>query len=232
MEMSGLRFFPVPVIFSGMGKQSKSKAKRKTSAWYQRHASDPHVKRAQAEGLRSRAAFKLTEILDKHQLTVKRNAAIVDLGCAPGSWCEELARRVGETGLVIGVDLLEMQPISGVRFIQGDFTEAETLAKVKAEVGERRVDMVVSDMAPEMSGNKLVDQARTIGLNDETLSFAVNHLREGGNLLLKTFMGDGFDAFRKEMNGWFASVKVVKPAASRKSSSEIYLLGTGFRRSA
>ena len=215
-----------------MGKQSKSKAKRKTSAWYQRHANDPHVKRAQSEGLRSRAAFKLTEILDKHQLTIKRNAVIVDLGCAPGSWCEELAQRVGDEGLVIGVDLLEMQPLSRVNFIQGDFTEGETLAEVKEAVGERRVDMVVSDMAPEMSGNKLVDQARTIGLNDETLSFAVNHLREGGNLLLKTFMGDGFDAFRKEMGGWFAGMRIVKPAASRKTSSEIYLLGTGFRRPA
>lgn len=218
------------VIFHAVGQQSKSKAKRKTSAWYQRHANDPHVKRAQAEGLRSRAAFKLTEILDKHQLTVKRNAVIVDLGCAPGSWCMELAQRVGDDGLVVGVDLLEMQPVSRVSFIQGDFTEAKTLAVVKDAVGERRVDMVVSDMAPEMSGNKLVDQALTIGLNDETLSFAVNHLREGGNLLLKTFMGEGFDAFRREMNGWFAAVKIVKPAASRKTSSEIYLLGTGFRR--
>jgi len=213
-----------------MGKQSKSKAKRKTSAWYQRHANDPHVKRAQAEGLRSRAAFKLTEILDKHQLTIKRNAVIVDLGCAPGSWCEELAQRVGDEGLVIGVDLLEMQPLSRVAFIQGDFTEAPTLEAVKLAVGDRRVDIVVSDMAPEMSGNKLVDQARTIGLNDETLNFSVNHLREGGHLLLKTFMGDGFDAFRKEMGGWFSKIRIVKPAASRKTSSEIYLLGTGFRR--
>jgi 23S rRNA (uridine2552-2'-O)-methyltransferase len=125
-----------------------------------------------------------------------------------------------------------MQPLSRVVFIQGDFTEAPTLEAVKQAVGERRVDIVVSDMAPEMSGNKLVDQARTIGLNDETLSFAVNHLREGGNLLLKTFMGDGFDAFRKEMGGWFAKMRIVKPAASRKTSSEIYLLGTGFRRPA
>jgi len=218
------------VIFHDMGKQSKSKAKRKTSAWYQRHANDPHVKRAQAEGLRSRAAFKLTEILDKHQLTIKRNAVIVDLGCAPGSWCEELAQRVGDEGLVIGVDLLEMQPLSRVAFIQGDFTEAPTLEAVKLAVGDRRVDIVVSDMAPEMSGNKLVDQARTIGLNDETLNFSVNHLREGGHLLLKTFMGDGFDAFRKEMGGWFSKIRIVKPAASRKTSSEIYLLGTGFRR--
>jgi len=188
------------------------------------------VKRAQAEGKRSRAAFKLIEVLQKNQLTIRRDAVIVDLGCAPGSWCEELAQRIGETGLVIGVDLLEMQPLSRVTFIQGDFTEVKTLAEVQEAVGERRVDMVVSDMAPEMSGNKLVDQAHTIGLNDETLNFAVNHLREGGNLLLKTFMGDGFDAFRKEMTGWFAKMKIVKPAASRKSSSEIYLLGTGFRR--
>jgi len=214
-----------------MAKQSKSKAKRKTSAWYQRHANDPHVKRAQAEGLRSRAAFKLTEVLEKNQLKIRRDAVIVDLGCAPGSWCEELAHRIGEAGLVIGVDLLEMLPVSRVTFIQGDFTERETLAEIQQVVGDRRVDMVVSDMAPEMSGNKLVDQAHTMGLNDETLSFAVNHLREGGHLLLKTFMGEGFDAFRKEMNGWFAKVKVVKPAASRKTSSEIYLLGTGFRRS-
>lgn len=188
------------------------------------------MKRAQAEGKRSRAAFKLIEVLQKNQLTIRRDAVIVDLGCAPGSWCEELAQRIGETGLVIGVDLLEMQPLSRVTFIQGDFTEVKTLAEVQEAVGERRVDMVVSDMAPEMSGNKLVDQAHTIGLNDETLNFAVNHLREGGNLLLKTFMGDGFDAFRKEMTGWFAKMKIVKPAASRKSSSEIYLLGTGFRR--
>jgi 23S rRNA (uridine2552-2'-O)-methyltransferase len=213
-----------------MGKQSKSKARRKTSAWYQRHANDPHVKRAQAEGRRSRAAFKLTEVLDKYQLLMRSNAVIVDLGCSPGSWCEELAKRVGEDGLLLGVDLLDMQPIRGVMFIQGDFTEAKTLAAIREAVADRRVDMVFSDMAPEMSGNKVVDQARTMGLNDATLDFAVNHLREGGHLLLKTFMGEGFDVFRKEMAGWFATVKVVKPAASRKTSSEIYLLGTGFRR--
>lgn len=214
-----------------MGKQSKSKAKRKTSAWYQRHANDAHVKRAQAEGRRSRAAFKLTEVLDKYRLLVRSNAVVVDLGCSPGSWCEELVKRVGDDGLLLGVDLLDMQPIRGVVFIQGDFTEAETLQTIREAIADRRVDMVFSDMAPEISGNKVVDQARTMGLNDATLNFAVNHLREGGHLLLKTFMGEGFDGFRKEMTGWFATVKVVKPAASRKTSSEIYLLGTGFRRS-
>ncbi|MDQ6972164.1 MAG: RlmE family RNA methyltransferase [Mariprofundaceae bacterium] len=215
-----------------MGQQSKSKAKRKTSAWYQRHANDPHVKRAKAEGRRSRAAFKLIEVLEKNQLLIRRDAVIVDLGCAPGSWCEELGHHVGEEGLVLGVDLLEMQALRRVHFIRGDFTEAETLVAMAGVLAGRGVNMVVSDMAPEMSGNKLVDQALIIGLNDEALGFAVNHLCEGGHLLLKTFMGTGFDAFRKEMGGWFAKVKVVKPAASRKSSSEIYLLGTGFRRPA
>jgi len=213
-----------------MAKQSKSKAKRKTSAWFQRHSNDPHVRQARKEGKRSRAAFKLTEILNHYKLLQRKTHVIVDLGCVPGSWSAELVQRMGDGGLVIGVDLLEMQPLVGVHFIQGDFTEAATLACVDELLAGRRVDMVVSDMSPEMSGNKLVDQARTIGLNDVALDFAVNYLREGGHLLLKSFMGEGFDAFKREMGGWFASVKVVKPAASRKSSSEIYLLGQQFRR--
>ena len=213
-----------------MGRQSKSKAKRKTSAWYQRHAGDAHVRRAQAEGKRSRAVFKLSEILDKYRLLGKPGAVVVDLGCAPGSWSEELAGRVGEKGLVVGIDLLDMQPVSGVHFVRGDFTDAAMLARIDELLAGRMADMVVSDMAPEMSGHKLVDQARAMGLNEETLNFAVNHLREGGHLLLKSFMGEGFDAFKKEMSGWFATVRVIKPAASRKTSREIFLLGTSFRR--
>ncbi len=211
-----------------MAKQSKSKAKRKTSAWFQRHANDPHVKQAQREGKRSRAAFKLTEILNRYKLLRRKTNVIIDLGCAPGSWSGELVRWKGENGLVIGVDLLDMQPVSGASFIRGDFTEPVTLARVDEVLAGRKVDMVVSDMAPEMSGHKLVDQARTMELNELTLEFAVNHLREGGHLLLKTFMGQGFDAFRREIEGWFAGVKAVKPAASRKSSSEIYILARGF----
>lgn len=214
-----------------MGKQSKSKAKRKTSAWFQRHANDPHVKMAQREGKRSRAAFKLSEILERHQLLIKKGAVVVDLGCTPGSWCQELAKCCGDAGMVIGVDLLEMNPLPGVRFLQMDFTEMEAHQALEEMLEGRQVDMVVSDMAPEMSGNKVVDQARIINLNEMTLNFGVNHLREGGNLLLKTFMGEGFDGFRRELQGWFGSVKTVKPAASRKSSSEIYLLAQGFRRS-
>ncbi len=212
-----------------MARPSKSKAKRKTSAWFQRHANDPHVRRAQAEGKRSRAAFKLTEILNKYNLLERQVHVVVDLGCAPGSWSVELARLIGDGGLVVGVDVLEMTPAPGVRFIRGDFTEGDTRRALEAALEGRAVDMVVSDMAPEMSGHKVVDQARIIGLNETTLSFAVNHLRPGGHLLLKTFMGEGFDAFRREMQGWFGRVRIVKPAASRKTSSEIYLLGEGFR---
>jgi len=218
------------MICTGMAKQSKSKTKRKTSAWFQRHANDPHVRQARKEGKRSRAAFKLTEILNHYHLLQRENRVAIDLGCVPGSWSAELARRTGEGGLVIGVDLLEMRPLAGVHFIQGDFTDRVTLACINELLAGRRVDTVVSDMAPEMSGNKLVDQARTIGLNDMTLDFAIHYLREGGHLLLKSFMGEGFDAFKREMGGWFASVCVVKPAASRKSSSEIYLLGQQFRQ--
>lgn len=209
----------------------KSRGARKSSAWFQRHANDPHVKMAQREGKRSRAAFKLSEILQRYHLLTKAGGVVVDLGCAPGSWCQELTKCCGDSGMVIGVDLLEMNPLPGVRFLQMDFTDTEMHVELEAVLNGRPVDMVVSDMAPEMSGNKVVDQARIINLNEMTLNFAVNHLREGGHLLLKSFMGEGFDDFKRELGSWFSSVKVVKPAASRKSSSEIYLLAQGFRRS-
>jgi len=210
-----------------MGKQSKSKAKRKTSAWFQRHANDTYVKRAQAEGKRSRAAFKLTEMLEHHTLLTKRDGVVVDLGCAPGSWLQEIHRLYPEA-LLIGIDLLPMQQVAGATFIQADFTSDEALAMLEDALHGRPVDLILSDMAPEMSGHKLVDQSRIIGLNELALDFAVNHLQSGGNMLLKSFMGEGFDAFRGELAGWFATVKVVKPAASRKSSSELFLLALGF----
>jgi len=207
----------------------KSKMARKTSAWYQRHVNDPHVQKAQQEGKRSRAAFKLTEILDRYEMILKPDAVAVDLGCAPGSWSVELAGRIGPEGLVVGIDLLPLKPIPGATVLQGDFDSAEGLAELDQVLVGRRVDLVVSDMAPEMSGNKLVDQARMMHLNDMTLNFAVNHLKSGGSLLLKTFMGEGYDIFRRELGGWFASVKSVKPAASRKSSPEFFLLAQQFR---
>ncbi len=212
-----------------MAQQSKSKAARKTAAWYQRHANDPHVKRAQREGKRSRAAFKLTEILDQQQLRVKRGSVVIDLGCAPGSWSVELAQRVGREGLVIGIDLLPLDPISGVTLIQGDFNTPAGQQQLADALQGRAVDLVVSDMAPEMSGNKLVDQMRMIGLNEMTLAFAGQHLRLGGDLLMKTFMGEGYDQFRRQLGATFQRVKNIKPAASRKSSAEFFLLARHFK---
>jgi 23S rRNA (uridine2552-2'-O)-methyltransferase len=211
-----------------MAQKSRSKAARKTAAWYHRHASDPHVKRAQKEGKRSRAAFKLTEILEQHQLRIKKDAVVVDLGCAPGSWSVELARHVGAKGLVIGIDLLPLTSITGVILIQDDFTSPQGQMALKSALQGRQVNLIVSDMAPEMSGNKLVDQMRMIALNEMTLHFARQFLYPGGDILMKTFMGEGFDAFRRNLGGSFKRIKNIKPAASRKSSSEFFILGRGF----
>ncbi|TLS66001.1 RlmE family RNA methyltransferase [Mariprofundus erugo] len=212
-----------------MAQQSKSKAARKTSAWFHRHANDPHVKRAQREGKRSRAAFKLTEIIEEHGLVIGKNSVVVDLGCAPGSWSVELARHVGPGGLVIGIDLLPLDPISGVTLIQGDFDSPAGQQALAEALGGRQVDLVVSDMAPEMSGHKLVDQMRMIGLNEMTLHFARQYLRPGGDILMKTFMGEGYDAFRKDLGTSFKRIKNIKPAASRKTSAEFFLLGREFK---
>jgi len=213
-----------------MAQSSKSRAARKTSAWYQRHANDPHVKRARKEGKRSRAAFKLTEILEKHCLNIRKNSVIVDLGCAPGSWSVELAGRVGPEGLIIGIDLLPLNPISGVTLIQADFDSSQGQQALADALQGRAVDMVVSDMAPEMSGDKLVDQMRMIGLNEMTLHFARQYLRPGGDILMKTFMGEGYDAFRCDLGTSFRKIKNIKPAASRKTSAEFFLLGASFYR--
>ena len=212
-----------------MAKQSKSKKDRKTSAWFQRHANDPHVKQAQREGKRSRAVFKLTEILDEHGLVIKKNSVVIDLGCAPGSWSEEISQRLGPDGLVIGIDLLPMNPIEGVSLIEGDFDSPEGQQALDTALGGRNIDLVVSDMAPEMSGNKLVDQMRMIGLNEMTLHFAKQHLRPGGELLMKTFMGEGYDEFRRELGSAFKRIKNIKPAASRKTSPEFFLLARDFK---
>lgn len=212
-----------------MAKQSKSKKDRKTSAWFQRHANDPHVKQARREGKRSRAVFKLTEILDEHGLVIKKNSVVVDLGCAPGSWSEEVSKRLGPNGMIIGIDLLPLNPIEGVTLIEGDFDSPEGQQKLDEALGGRAIDLVISDIAPEMSGNKLVDQMRMIGLNEMTLHFARTRLRPGGELLMKTFMGEGYDGFRRELGTAFRRIKNIKPAASRKTSSEFFLLARDFK---
>ena len=207
-----------------MAHQSKSKKDRKTSAWYQRHVNDPHVKRAQKEGRRSRAVFKLMEILDSHMLNIRKDSVIVDLGCAPGSWCEEIASRLDSQGLLIGIDLLPLNPIEGVTLIQADFDSQDGQQALAEALKGRVIDLIVSDMAPEMSGNKLVDQMRMIALNEMTLQFARQNLKPGGDLLMKTFMGEGYDMFRRDLGMTFTRVKNIKPEASRKTSSEFFLL--------
>jgi len=151
------------------------------------------------------------------------------LGCAPGSWSEELTNYVDHQGLIIGIDLLPLNPIQGVTLIQGDFDSPEGQEALLKALDGRKVDLVVSDMAPEMSGNKLVDQMRMIGLNEMTLHFAKQYLKLEGAVLMKTFMGEGYDDFRRNMGMSFRKVKNIKPAASRKTSAEFFILGLGLK---
>lgn len=200
------------------------KKNRSNRAWIHQHVNDPYVQRAQAEGYRSRAAFKLIEI-DAEDRLLKPGMVVVDLGAAPGSWCQVVARRVGAAGKVLALDLLPMESLVGVEFIQGDFREEPALAELEGRLGGRAVDVVLSDMAPNLSGVAVSDQARMIHLAELTLDFAVAHLRPGGSMLVKLFHGPGFEQFRRPMADVFGTVAVRKPKASRDRSSEIYLLG-------
>lgn len=187
------------------------------------HVHDPYVQRATAEGWRSRAAFKLIEIDDRERL-LRAGATVVDLGSTPGSWSQVASRRIAPGGRLIALDLLPMAPIPGVDFIEGDFREDSTLAALEAVLGGRRVDLVLSDMAPNMSGIAVADQARMAHLVELTLDFCRSHLRPGGSMLVKVFQGSEFHELRKAIDGLFREVVVRKPAASRDRSAETYLL--------
>ena len=192
------------------------------------HVTDPYVKRANAEGYRSRAAYKLQQISEKDRL-LKPGMTVVDLGAAPGGWSQVAAQAVGPAGKVIAVDLLEMGQVPGVTVIRGDFHEQETLDVLENALEGREVDLVLSDMAPNMSGISSVDQARAIGLAELALEFAVNHLKPHGNFLVKTFQGAGYDELVATLRRSFVRLQTRKPDASRSRSSEVYLLGTGLR---
>jgi 23S rRNA (uridine2552-2'-O)-methyltransferase len=207
-------------------------ARTKTSkAWMHEHVTDPYVRRAKQEGYRSRAAYKLIEMLEKDKL-VRPGMTVVDLGAAPGGWSQVLAPLVGSTGRVIALDVLEMEPVEGVAFIRGDFSETETLERLEKELAGRRIDLVISDMAPNISGVGLADQARSIGLAELAFDFACDRLKPGGSFLVKLFQGSGIDEFRKQLAGAFSTAVVRKPKASRGRSSELYLLARGRRPSA
>jgi len=204
---------------------------RTSKAWMQEHVNDPYVRKAQAEGMRSRAAYKLQQLAERDKL-LKPGLVVVDLGSTPGGWSQVAARAVGDAGLVIGVDLLEMTPLPGVRFLRGDFGDDAVLARLVELLGGRAVDLVLSDMAPNISGVASVDQARSIALAELALDFAVKHLKPQGNFLVKVFQGAGFDALVAELRRRFVQVLIRKPEASRSRSSEVYLVGKGLKASA
>jgi 23S rRNA (uridine2552-2'-O)-methyltransferase len=201
---------------------------KSSSRWLREHFNDPFVKRAQAEGWRSRAVFKLEELIERDRL-LKPGMVVVDLGAAPGGWSQVARQRLGDTGRVIALDILPMQGIGGVEFIQGDFREEGVLEQLQALLGGAPVDLVLSDMAPNLSGMSAVDQPRSMHLVELAEEFAAAHLREGGAFLAKVFQGEGFDDLVRRLRGNYARVSMRKPRASRARSPEVYALATGRR---
>jgi 23S rRNA (uridine2552-2'-O)-methyltransferase len=203
----------------------KTKSSRR---WLDRHFNDAYVKRAQQEGYRSRAAFKLLEIQERDRI-LKPGMGVVDLGAAPGGWSQVARRLVGPQGRVLALDILPMEPIADVTFILGDFREASVLEQLRATLAGTAVDLVLSDMAPNLSGVAAADQARALYLCDLALDLAQLVLKPGGHLVVKAFQGEGFDAYLRQMRGAFAQVLSRKPEASRPESREVYLVAKGFR---
>ncbi|QDC44497.1 23S rRNA (uridine(2552)-2'-O)-methyltransferase RlmE [Methylophilus medardicus] len=200
------------------------KPSKTSKAWMQEHLNDPFVKQAQKDGYRARAAYKLLEIDDKDKL-IKPGMTVVDLGSTPGSWSQVAVQRIKGQGRVIALDILEMHPIPGVEFICGDFREETVLKQLEATLNHKLVDLVIADMAPNMSGLKDVDQAGATYLTELALDFCQQWLKPGGNILVKVFIGSGFDDIVKQMRDQFEKVVTRKPKASRDRSSEVYLLG-------
>ncbi|HET9337755.1 MAG TPA: RlmE family RNA methyltransferase [Casimicrobiaceae bacterium] len=207
------------------------KKHRSNKAWLHEHVNDPYVKEAQRRGYRSRAAFKLLE-LDERDKLMRPGIAAVDLGAAPGSWSQVLHERLGPKGRVVGVDLLPMHPLRGVEVIQADFATDAGLAAVESALGGRPVDLVVSDMAPNLSGIDAVDQARSVGLAELALAFAEQHLQPGGDFAVKVFQGSGLAPLEKAVRERFAKAYVRKPKASRDRSREVFLVGKGYKGAA
>jgi len=206
-----------------MPKRTKSSAR-----WLAEHAADPYVKRAHEEGWRSRAAFKLEEIQKSDRL-LRPGMTVVDLGAAPGGWSQFAARYLAGKGRVIAVDVLEMPAIPGVEFIQGDFGEASVLEELERALGGARVDLVMSDLAPNMMGIADVDHDRSMYLVDLVVDFAAQNLRPGGDLLMKVFQGREFQPLIGRLRQTYESVKLRKPKASRARSAEVYVLARGYR---
>lgn len=214
----------------------KTKSKKVNKAWLNDHVNDPYVKLAQKDGYRARAAYKLKE-MDEALGLVRPGALVLDLGSAPGAWSQYLRRKLAPQGAAVGaldgtliaVDLLPMEPIEGVTFLQGDFREAEVLARVALAMGGRQADLVVSDMAPNLSGIASADAARISHLVELAVDFAGQHLKPGGALVAKVFHGSGYSQLVELFKQRFRVVKPLKPKASRDKSSETFLVGQGLR---
>ncbi len=201
---------------------------KSSDRWLKEHFDDVWVRKSQEEGYRSRASYKLVE-LDKKDKLFRPGQLVVDLGAAPGGWSQVAVERVGDKGVVIASDILPMDPIAGVDFVQGDFTEDEVFERLLALLGDRQADVVISDMAPNMSGMAAVDIPRAMGLVELALDMARQVLRPGGVFVAKVFQGEGFDALLADMRGSFKTVVSRKPDSSRARSREIYLVGKGFK---
>jgi 23S rRNA (uridine2552-2'-O)-methyltransferase len=204
-------------------------ARSKSSGrWLKQHFNDPYVKRAHQEGLRSRSAYKLLEIQEKNKI-IKPGMTIVDLGAAPGGWSQLAAKLVGEQGRVFALDILPMPPLANVDFIQGDFREETVLQELLKHIQSSPIDLVISDMAPNLSGMRTIDQPRAMYLAELALDFVQGALKPKGGFIIKTFQGEGFETYLKLLRQLFKNVSIRKPAASRGSSAEVYLVATGYR---
>lgn len=193
----------------------------------QRHLNDEYVQRAQREGYRSRAAYKLLELQEKDRF-IKPGQVVVDLGAAPGGWSQVAAKLVGGKGMMFAMDILAMDPLPGVDFLQGDFREQAVMDQLLARLDGRPVDLVISDMAPNVTGNAAVDQPRSMYLCELALDFARQTLRPGGGLVMKVFQGEGFDELFRDVRGSFGKVVTRKPKASRPKSREVYLVAGNY----
>ncbi len=209
---------------------SRGRRQRKSSNWARRQESDQYVRKARSGGLRARAYFKLEEVDRKHRL-IRPSTRLVELGSAPGSWTQYAATRVADPGQIVAVDLLAMEPVAGVDFIQGDFTDQSLVDAILARLDGASIDLVLSDMAPNITGIRATDEARSEAVHDAVFAFCRRALRPGGSLLTKVFEGESAVKVRLAMKRDFAQMTVIKPDASRSQSREIYLLGKAYRGS-
>ena len=204
------------------------KRSKSSSRWLNEHVNDPYVKRAQKDGYRSRASYKLIELNEKDKL-IRPGMLIMDLGSAPGGWSQVAGKIVGESGRVIASDILPMDPLDNVDFIQGDFTDDGVFRQILEKLGDRRPDLIISDIAPNISGVAAADQASSMYLVELTLDMVRQVLKPGGNYAVKVFQGEGSEAFLKDVRSSFEKVSIRKPEASRPRSREVYLVAKGFK---